>query len=449
MMLDMTLDRAAEICGATLCGCGDGTMRLNEMVIDSRKVGPGDLFAAFKGEHTDGHDYIDAAFRRGAACCLAERIPEGEMRPILLVENVQKAMGKIAAAHRQALQIPVIGITGSVGKTSAKEMIAAVLERRYPILKTEGNLNNQLGVPMTVSRISPEHRAAVVEMGISGFGEMTELAQIVRPTIGVFTMIGQAHLEFLHDRAGVFRAKTEMLREMTEDGVVIVNGDDDMLSGLECRQRKICFGVGQNCDVRAEELQVDDKGRYSCRIVWGSRQIPVQIPAIGKHMIYAALEGAAVGIVLGLSDEEIRDGIASYRPVGSRSALTQTAYLTLIDDCYNANPDSVKSGIESLKELPGRHVCVLGDMLELGEQKHEMHRQIGAYAVEQGIDLLLCTGALGADIAEGAGKIGRWFPDKENLVAALPGLIREGDCVLVKASRGMHFESIAQALKEL
>ena len=448
-MLDMTLKRAAEICGGTLHGSSDGDLHLAELVIDSRKVCPGDLFAAFKGEHTDGHDYIDAAFQRGAACCLAERIPEGESRPILLVENVQKAMAQIAAAHRQALQIPVIGITGSVGKTSAKEMISAVLEQRYPILKTEGNLNNQLGVPMTVSRIAPEHKAAVVEMGISGFGEMTELAQIVHPTIAVFTMIGHAHLEFLHDREGVFRAKTEMLREMPDDGIVIVNGDDDLLSALKCRQKKILFGMNENCDVRAEDLDVDEKGCYSCRISCGVHQIAVRIPSIGKHMVYAALEGAAVGIALGLTDAEICTGISAYRPVGSRSALIQTPCLTLIDDSYNANPDSVKSGIDSLTELPGRRVCILGDMLELGEKEHEMHRQIGTYAVEKGVDLVLCTGDLGADIAEGAGQIGRWFPDKDALTAALRELILPNDCVLVKASRGMHFESIAQALKEL
>ena len=448
-MKNMTLSRAASACGGKVCGVFDPDAELGRVVIDSRSVQPGDLFVAYKGERVDGHDYIAAAFDRGAACCLAQRVREGETRPILLVEDVQTALERIAADYRSDLRIPMVGITGSVGKTSAKEMIASVLEQRFRVLKTDKNLNNQIGVPMTISRIEPEHQAAVVEMGISGFGEMRALARIVRPTVAVFTMIGHAHLEFLHDRAGVFRAKTEMLEEMEEDAVVLVNGDDDLLRNLSCRQRKLSFGLGENCEIRALDPALDREGHSSCTVVFGDRRVPLSIPSFGQHMVYAALEGAAVGFVLGLSDEEIARGVAAYETVGRRSALTETGRITLIDDSYNANPDSVKCAVDSLLQLPGRHVCILGDMLELGSGERGMHREVGAYAAEKGVDLILCAGELGKEIAAGAGERGAWFADRKALIAALPGLIRDGDRVLVKASRGMRFEELAEALKQL
>lgn len=446
-MKNMTLALAAKACSGRLCGQFDENTELGRAVIDSRAVEPGDLFVAYKGEKADGHDYIGAAFDRGAACCLARRVPEGETRPILLVEDVQKALEQIAEAYRATLSIPVVGITGSVGKTSAKEMIAAVLEQRFSVLKTDKNLNNQIGVPMTVSRIRPEHEAAVVEMGISGFGEMRLLSRIARPTIGVFTVIGHAHLEFLRDRQGVFRAKTEMLEYMDDDALVVCNGDDDLLRGMDCRQRKWTFGLSEGCDFRAVELRVDENGHTSCVIVHDGSRIPVTIPAFGQHMVYAALEGAAVGWLLGLTDREIAEGIGNFSPVGRRSAVTETGRITLIDDSYNANPDSVKCGIDSLLELPGRRVCILGDMLELGAGEEEMHRDVGEYAAKKGIDLVLCSGPLGAEIAAGAGERGRWYESREEMIAALPELIRPGDRVLVKASRGMRFEQISEALK--
>ena len=443
----MTLERAAAVCGGRLVGAAEPERELGQLVIDSRAVQPGDLFAAFKGEKADGHDYIAAAFARGAACCLAERIPEGETRPLILTDDVQRSIERIAAAHRESLSIPVVGVTGSVGKTSAKEMIAAVLSQRLRVLKTEGNFNNQIGVPMTVSRIAPEHEAAVVEMGISGFGEMRALAGIARPTMAVYTVIGYAHLEFLRDLDGVLRAKTEMLELLPEDAPVIVNGDDEKLRGLKCRRRLIRFGLGEDCEVRAEKLRLLPDGGSACEIVSGERCIPVTIPAFGRHMVYAALAGAAVGLELGLTDGEIAAGVAAYRTVGRRAAVTDTGYLTLIDDCYNANPDSSRSGVDSLLQLPGRHVCIFGDMLELGENSRELHRELGRYAAEKGAALVIGCGELTEETCRAAG--GVHFADREALIAALPALLRKGDAVLVKASRGMRFEEISEAVKQL
>lgn len=448
-MKNFTISQAVAACGGTLNDPVCPDRELGSVVIDSRKIQPGDLFVAYRGEKVDGHEYIQAALDKGAACCLAERVPEGETRPVILVPDVQRALEQIAASYRATLSLPVVGITGSVGKTSAKEMIAAVLGSRYSVLKTEGNLNNQIGVPMTVSRITPEHEVAVVEMGISGFGEMSLLAQIARPQIGVFTVIGHAHLEQLHDLDGVFRAKTEMLPFLPPDGTVIVNGDDPYLNALACPQRVIRAGLGEGNDVRAEDISAEAGEGIDCTIVYRERRIPVHIPAFGKHLVTAAMLGAAVGLTMGLTDEEIAAGIQNFRAVGHRAAVEDTGFLTLIDDSYNANPDSVKCGLDSLLTLPGRHVAILGDMRELGEGAEELHREVGRYAKEKGVERLYTCGPLAQFFAEEAGEIARHFESREALIEALPELLQKGDVVLVKASLAMRFMEVAEAVKRL
>jgi len=448
-MKTMTLEAAARACGGRLIGCPDPAAGIGRAVNDSRAVLPGDLFVAYRGENTDGHRFIQSALEKGAVCALAEYVPEGVTGPLLLAADVQAALEAICAAYRETLSIPVVGITGSVGKTTAKEMIAAVLSRRFNTLKTEGNHNNQIGVPMTVSRIEAEHEAAVVEMGISGFGEMTALARIARPTVAVFTVIGRAHLEFLHDLEGVFRAKTEMLAFLPPEGIVICNGDDALLKELRCPRKRLLYGTGENCDVRADEIELLPEGRTRCRITYGSRVLRADIPAFGRQLVYAALEGAAVGFALGLTDREIEAGIASYATVGRRNAVTDTGFVTLVDDCYNANPESMRCAVDSLAACPGRKVCLLSDMLELGEDSPALHHALGVYAAEKGIDLVCACGPLGREIAAGAGERGRWFATKQELTEALPQLLKRGDRVLVKASLGMHMDTVAEAVKAL
>ena len=448
-MKGFTISAAAEACHGTLNSPLSADRHLCRIVIDSREVCPGDVFAAYRGEKSDGHDYISSALDRGAACCLAERVPEGEERPVILVPNVQKAVEQIAAAWRRTLTLPVVGITGSVGKTSAKEMIAAVLGSRFSVLKTEGNLNNQIGVPMTVSRIEAEHTAAVVEMGISGFGEMSLLSSVARPDIGVFTVIGHAHLEQLHDLDGVFRAKTEMLSFLPDDGTVVVNGDDPYLKVLSCRQTLIRAGLEPDNDVRAEDVEAEGSAAMHFTLVFRERRFPVRIPGFGKHLVSAALEAAAVGFVLGLTDGEIAAGLERFQAVGHRADVEETGFLTMIDDSYNANPDSVKCGLDSLLKLPGRHVALLGDMREMGENALRLHREVGLYAREKGVDLLCSCGDLARGFTEGAGGNARHFDSREELIAALPTLLKRGDAVLVKASRAMRFEEVAEAVKHL
>ena len=445
----MTISRAAAVCGGRIVGAVTDDRELGRIVIDSREIREGDAFAAYKGEKVDGHNYIEAAFRNGAACCIAERVPENVTGPVILVDDVQNAIEAISRAYRGSLCLPIVGITGSVGKTSAKEMISSVLSQRYRTLKTEANLNNQLGVPMTLSRITGEHEAAVVEMGISGFGEMTALAKMMQPDVAVFTLIGHAHLEFLGDLDGVLRAKTEMLPFVSENGTVILNGDDAKLRTVQCPQRVILCGLSEDCSVRAGNIAVCPDGTVRCRISIGSDGFDVHIPAYGKHLVYAALEAAAVGHVMGLTNSEIAAGIAAYQTVGRRGAVTRTASLTLVDDCYNANPDSVKSAIDSLTMLDGRHVCILSDMLEQGKNAPALHLEAGQYAAAHGIDRVLTFGELGAYIARGAEDIAIHFESREALLQKLPELLHAGDTVLVKASRGMKLDEVSDMLKEL
>ena len=444
-MKGITVKEAAEICGGELIGEGRG--EILSVCIDSRKVEKGSMFAALKGERVDGHAYIAKAFELGAVCCIAERVPDGVSGEMIIVPDVAAALKVLAEAYRKRFDIPVIGIAGSVGKTTAKEMIASVLSQRFNVLKTEKNLNNELGVPLTIFRIEPEHEAAVIEMGISDFGEMTRLAKMVRPTMAVYTLIGHAHLEHLHDRHGVIRAKTEMLEFMPESGTVFMNGDDDLLAAFESRQEKILFGTKENADIRAENVHYNEKMQLCCTVVCGDRRIEVKTPAYGQHMVYAALEGAAVGIKMGLTDDEIVRGIWEYETVGRRANVVDTGYITLIDDCYNANPDSVKCGIESLVKNGGRKVCILGDMLEMGENKEKLHAGVGRYAAENGVDLILTVGELSRFTSEAAEIPKAHFSSNEELIAALPELIKPGDTVLVKASHSMKFDEISEALK--
>ena len=406
-MKTMTVSRAAAICGGRLTQYSDAP--IGRAIIDSRQVQPGDMFVAYRGENVDGHRFIAKALEAGAACCLAEYLPEDVSGPVILADDVQAALEKICAEYRRELSIPVIGI----------------------------------------SRIEREHEAAVIEMGISGFGEMTALARIAQPTVAVFTVIGHAHLEFLHDLEGVFRAKTEMLAFMPEDGTVIYNGDDAMLCKLACPQRLVSYGFGEDCAVKAADIEQLTDGRIRCRISYNGRSIKAEIPAYGQHMVYAALEGAAVGFVMGLSDEEIERGIAAYKTVGRRGVVTDTGFVTLVDDCYNANPDSMRCAVDSLMKLPGRHVCVLSDMREMGEGSAQMHRELGEYALNKGVDLVMAYGPMSKYLTEAMGSRAVYFETKAALVAALPEYIKKGDSVLVKASLGMHLEPAADAIKAM
>ncbi len=445
-MRGLTPEVILNITGGTAAGALPAA-EITAVTTDSRAVVPGCLFAAIPGAKVDGHDFVAKAADMGAACALCQRAVEAAI-PQIVVPDTQAALRALAAWYRRQFDIPFIGVTGSVGKTTAKEMIASVLSARFNTLRTEKNFNNELGVPLTLFRLRDEHEAAVVEMGISGFGEMTRLTEMVKPGIGVYTLIGDAHLEFLGDRPGVLRAKGEMVKGMPETGVIIANGDDELLRAHDFGRRTVLFGLGENCAVRVVDVEPEGSEAMDCTILAGDRRIPVRIPAFGDHMVYAALMGAAVGLELGLTDGEIAAGVAAYETVGSRGRMVDTGRILIMDDCYNANPTSVKSALDSLARLPGRHVAILGDMRELGEKSPELHRATGAYAGRI-CDAVVACGAEAEPIAAGAGGDAAWYPNMDGLLAALPEHIRPGDAVLVKASRAMGFEAVVDRLEKM
>jgi len=418
---------------------------------DNRDVRPGNLFVCFRGERADGHSFANSAFDAGAACCLAEAPLPDAKGPYVLVDSTFESIRAIGAYHRSCFAIPVVGLTGSVGKTTTKELVAAVLGEKFRVLKTPGNLNNELGVPLTLLSLGDQHEVAVVEMGISDFGGMSRLADMVRPDIFIITSIGYAHLKELGDLNGVLRAKTEAFAYMGQSGVAVLNGDDELLREYDPGMRKITFGLGAHNDFRAENVRAEGTEAVLCDIASGDGRFSVKIPAYGSHHAPLAAAAAATGRLLGVADEDIRRGFLSFAPVGGRASVTDTGAITLIDDCYNANPSSVKAALASLSALPGRRVAILGDMLNLGPQSEQMHREIGVFAARSGIESLLCCGEESLFVHEGylSGSRGSslHFRDKSGLLAAIPELIRKGDAVLVKASRGMKFEELLPALK--
>ena len=452
-MKPLTLRQIAVATGGTYCGdLRSEDALITGVVSDNRDVAHGNLFVCIKGERTDGHLYAEAAYRSGASCCLCERRLETNS-PYILVPSTLKALKDLAEYYRSLFHIPVIGVTGSVGKTTAKEMTAAVLSKKYTVLKTRKNLNNEIGVPLMLLSLRAEHKAAVIEMGISEFGEMSRLSKMVRPDICLMTAIGYCHLENLGDLSGVLKAKSEVFQYMAPDSVAVVCGDDKLLRTFDPGIRKITYGFEQGNDYTAENVEDNGTDGLSFDIVHGAGRLGCHIPAYGRHLVLAALAATAIGRLLGLTDEEIRRGLRSYEPVGGRSNVRHTDFLTVIDDCYNANPNSMAAALSSLAALPGRKVAILGDMKELGSDSAALHRETGALAGELGIDCLITCGDLAAHIYEGfvacAGAQARHFPSKEQLFSALPSLIQKGDTVLVKASRSMAFETIVDALIQL
>lgn len=452
-MKSFTIQQLVSATGGKFYGePADLNRTIDFVTSDSRQAAPGALFVAFVGARADGHDFMAGCLEKGAACCLSEREPSEKERPCVCVESTLRAMGALAAWHRSRFEIPVVGITGSVGKTTTKEMIAAVLSVRYHTHKTEKNFNNELGVPQTLLRLDAADEVSVVEMGISDFGEMSRLTQMVKPKIAVLSIIGDSHLEFLGDRNGVLRAKSEIFESMQPNDLAIFNGDDEKLRAFVPPTRLLTYGMKQENDFVACNVENMGVDGIRCTICHHGVSFDVHINAFGVHMVYAALAGAAVGYALGMTDAEIAEGISRYQTVGNRARVLKTEKLTIISDCYNANPVSTAAAIDSLKMLQGRRVCILGDMLELGENSPELHAQVGKKAAKTGMDLVIAGGALAKDICEGAKNAGGnavWFENKAEILRALPDLICEGDNILVKASHSMAFEEIAETLQKM
>ena len=437
----------AKITGGDYIGAKDSQdTKISGAAKDNREVKTGNLFVCIRGERADGHDFANKAFEAGAACCLAETMIPDAIGPYVIVTSTLEAIKQIGAYHRSLFTKPVIGITGSVGKTTTKEMVAAVLETKLKTLKTKENMNNELGVPLTLLSLDETYDAAVIEMGISDFGEMNRLAEMVKPDICIITKIGYSHLSTLGDLEGVLRAKTEVFKHMSPDGIAIFNGDDDLLWDFDPGIRKITYGVYERCDFYAEFVSGDGITSSVYSIKDENSTFSVEIRSYGLHIIHAALAATVTAGLLSLSNADIAQGILSHATIWGRANLIDTGYLLLIDDCYNANPDSVVSALSSSQGMSRRRVAILGDMLDLGDSSEERHRYIGGFAAFVGIDLLICCGKNAKNIYDGyisrKGEMAYYYADKTELIASLPQLIKKDDAVLVKASHGMKFEEL-------
>ncbi len=532
-MTDMTLPLIAKAVNGRLYINGAETdtneiriaTEAESVVIDSRLCEKNSIFVAIKGEKADGHDFIEKVLDEGALGAICEKLPEGyEKRTkgaYILVEDSLTALRSLAAYYRSRLDVKITGIVGSVGKTSTKELVASVLSVDYETSKTAGNFNNEIGVPLTIFKIGNEHKMAVVEMGISGFGEMNRLGEIVKPDIVVMTNIGPCHLENLKDLDGVLRAKSEVLRHIKKGGLLVVNSDDPKLYSLkELKDGKakkediiedidkealkdinvLCYGsngdvtynniISKGVEGSTFTMKIDNPGLYPEKRENNSMpgkeepkedktEVSVSIKMQGNHQVMNSLAASIVGLVNGMTPEHIIKGIAAAVPVKGRCCPLRTDRFLVVDDSYNANPKSMKAGIDLMAESKGRKILILGDMFELGENEKELHREVGEYAAGKNIDVLICVGELSRNMYDGfIGKSGRpggdtdngkkdsrpddgmksagnngktlYFETKEELLSNLEKLgLKDGDTIFIKASHGMGFAEVVDKLVEL
>lgn len=428
--------------------------------IDSRTVREGELFVAIRGDRFDGHDFVAAAIGKGAWGAIVGRNSFGDvpraasgLRNVLSVNDPLESLQEMSRLHRQRHEVPFVGITGSNGKTTTKEMTAGILGLAGAILKNEGNLNNHIGVPLTLLRMERTHRAAVIEMGMSAAGEITLLTRLADPTVGVITNIGPAHLEFLGNTDNVARAKGELLEAMDQGGTAVLNADDRYFETLRKRFPGTVrsFGIEKPADVSARDIRQERDATVFTIVVPGS-SAAVRLQSVGRHNVLNALAAAAAAMAAGAKLEDVTDGLDRFRPLSMRSELRTIKGRTVLADCYNANPDSTRAALETLALLKGggRTVAVLGDMLELGDVAVQAHREIGAAAARLGIDVLIAAGGFARFLAEGARQggldAGNVFEAETAVDAAR--LLREhsraGDTVLVKGSRGMRMETVLE-----
>lgn len=426
---------------------------LADVCTDTRKIQPGSLFVCLRGERFDGHSFASQAAQLGAAALLVDHPVDADV-PQLVVTDTGKALLQLAGWYRRRFQLPVVGLTGSVGKTTTKEFIALVLGAKYNTLKTQGNLNNEIGVPQMLFRLEDSHTAAVIEMGMNHFGEISRLTRAVAPTVGLITNIGVSHIENLGSRAGILQAKLEILEGMAPDAPLIVNMDNDMLRTVKLGDRPLLtFAIDdQSADFTATDIA--EQGSTTTFTVHHSTFTqPVTIPTVGIHNVYNALAAMAVGYVTGVDHVAAASALANYVPAGMRQNLVQVGGVQVIEDCYNASPDSMRAALQTLGKLPvHRRYAVLGAMLELGDYAKEAHTQVGKMAAENGIDGVLAYGADAAYIVEAAKQAGlenaRLFDTKEALAQSLAQQVQPGDGVLFKGSRGMHLEDVMHTVYE-
>ncbi len=428
---------------------------INRVSIDSRDVDENTLFFAIKGERFDGHDFINDVAEKGVGAIVSHKSIECSA-PVILVEDTKQAFLDFASYYRMSMpDLLVVGLTGSVGKTTTKEMTACVLSQKNKTLKTEGNLNNEIGMPRTLFRLDETYGSAVIEMGMDNAGQISALSKSCKPDYAIITNVGVSHIENLGSRDGILKAKLEILDGLPKGAPLFLNGDNDKLSTVKNDDYKIIFfGIeNKNCDVLAEDIKEIGLSTEFTAVKGDIRQ-KITIPTVGIHNVYDALSAFAVGLEYDISPEDIANGLRNYEPSGMRQRIKDANGITVIEDCYNASPDSQKAGLNSLLKIAkGRKIAVLGDMLELGSYSETAHRNVGEYAAECEIDILFTYGKESEFMADSAKKVGLKavfsFTDKSELTKALANELKIGDTVLFKASRGMKLEEIFQELYKL
>lgn len=445
-----------EAVGGTLLGeACDLDLAVKYVDTDSRTVHEGGLFIPLEGEQFDGHSFINAALEGGAAGCFTARERESYLpgKFYIKVRSTQRALRDLAQYYKRKHKIPFVAITGSVGKTTTKDMVAAVLGEKYRVLKTDGNFNNAIGLPLTLLRLNSEHEICVLEMGMNHEGEIEYLSGIVEPDVAIITNVGDAHIENLGSRENILKAKCEIMEHLNPKGLVVLNGDDELLAPLKGKIsfETVCCGAKEDADYYAYEVSSDGESRMTCKMHTPTNHCELTIPALGEHMIYPALMAAAVAEHFGLTGEEIVQGIQRFLPTKMRmNIIRRGGDITILNDAYNANPQSMRAAAAVLGGAPAerRKVAVLGDMLELGVNGDAFHYAVGGYFAEAGTDCVIAVGDLARHIAEGAEEGGvpqvYYFDSQDKAGEAILKELRAGTSILLKASRAMAFEKLVQ-----
>lgn len=451
----LTIEQIIQAAKGTLIQ-GDKSVTVRGVSTDSRTVKKGDLFIAIKGENFDGHGFLNQVARKSAAGLVVSKdaVIRNKDIPVIRVEDTVKALGHIARFYRDRFKIPVIAITGSTGKTTTKEMIAAVLGMQYRVLKNIATQNNHIGVPMTLLKLNPSHQAVVVELGTNHFGEIKWLTYIANPTVAVLTNVGESHLEFLKDEEGVFKEKSDLVKHMSAKGSVIINGDDPYLRRMDSKhlkRRLITFGINSDCDCRATDVSMSQDSQLEFKA--GKKQ-DFLLHTPGVHNVYNALAAISCGRFLKVSYPKMKRALERFKFPQGRLSVLQTQWHTIIDDTYNANPISFRSAVDTLVNFhtPGRKILICGDMFELGKESEQFHRQLGELVSKAPIDLLMTIGKLSQFISTTARAGNQYlesyhFASVDSAYKRLRTYLRKDDVLLVKGSRGMRMERIIELIK--
>jgi UDP-N-acetylmuramoyl-tripeptide--D-alanyl-D-alanine ligase len=452
----ITLDFIVNAVNGRLQGqCKENLIK--EVCTDTRKISEGCLFIALKGEKYDGHDFIDEAFKKGTVAVISEKHNTQPSGAVITVESTKAALLKLAAAYRQKFNIPVVGITGSVGKTSTKEMVYAALSHKYKTHKNEGNLNNEIGMPISLFGLDKSFEVAIFEMGMSDFGEISRLSQAAKPTVGIITNIGISHIEKLGTRQGILKAKLEILDGMDENSILILNGDDKLLFDKipEIKHKIFAYGINNTkCNIVGKNIKQQDYST-SFDIEYQHTTIHTVIPTLGVHNVYNALAAFSAGIHIGMAPYEASEGLATYKPYGMRQKFVNYNGIVIIEDCYNASPDSMNAAFDVLMSVKsdGAKFAVLADMLELGSHTEQAHINVGRAAAKKGVDILLaygdnakhyCEGFITENPDKSANSL--YFKDKQELAKFIRNIMNSGDTLLFKGSRGMKLEEVLAIL---